>query len=100
MLEGTQSAFTSLFDNSVLHQIERMRLRPQRRLTNRARGEHLSGKGGSSTDFADFRDYAAGDDLRYVDWNILRGCSDRISSSFSMRRSCMLCCWWMLRLRC
>lgn len=70
MLEGTQAAFTSLFDNSVLHQIERMRLRPQRRLTNRARGEHLSGKGGSSTDFADFRDYAAGDDLRYVDWNI------------------------------
>ncbi|MFM7831373.1 MAG: DUF58 domain-containing protein, partial [Planctomycetaceae bacterium] len=70
VLEGTQAAFTSLFDNSVLHQIERMRLRPQRRLTNRARGEHLSGKGGSSTDFADFRDYAAGDDLRYVDWNI------------------------------
>ena len=64
MLEGTRAAFTSLFDNSVLHQIERMRLRPQRRLTNRARGEHLSGKGGSSTDFADFRDYAAGDDLR------------------------------------
>ena len=30
----------------------------------------MSGKGGSSTDFADFRDYAAGDDLRYVDWNI------------------------------
>ncbi|MBL8809991.1 MAG: DUF58 domain-containing protein [Planctomycetaceae bacterium] len=47
-----------------------MRLRPLRRLTNRARGEHLSGKGGSSTDFADFRDYAVGDDLRYVDWNI------------------------------
>lgn len=47
-----------------------MRLRPQRRLTNRSRGEHLSGKGGSSTDFADYRDYAAGDDLRYVDWNI------------------------------
>ena len=41
-----------------------------RRLTNRSRGEHLSGKGGSSTDFADYRDYAAGDDMRYVDWNI------------------------------
>ena len=61
---------TSLFDNATLGRIERMRLRPLRRLTNRARGEHLSGKGGSSTDFADFRDYLAGDDLRYVDWNI------------------------------
>lgn len=47
-----------------------MRLSPLRRLTNRSRGEHLSGKGGSSTDFADYRDYAAGDDTRYIDWNI------------------------------
>lgn len=69
-MNPTASQFTTLFDNATLNQIERMRLRPNRRLTNRARGEHLSGKGGSSTDFADFRDYAAGDDLRYVDWNI------------------------------
>ena len=47
-----------------------MRLNPNRRLTNRSRGEHLSGKGGSSTDFADYRDYVPGDDMRYVDWNI------------------------------
>jgi uncharacterized protein (DUF58 family) len=67
---GTTSQFTSLFDNTVMNRIERMRLRPLRRLTNRSRGEHLSGKGGSSTDFADYRDYVAGDDLRYVDWNI------------------------------
>lgn len=64
------SQLTPLFDNSILNQIERMRLQPRRRLTNRSRGEHLSGKGGSSTDFADYRDYVAGDDLRYVDWNI------------------------------
>ncbi|MCP4170158.1 MAG: DUF58 domain-containing protein [Fuerstiella sp.] len=47
-----------------------MRLNPLRRLTNRSRGENLAGKGGSSTDFADYRDYATGDDMRYVDWNI------------------------------
>ena len=70
MSGATTAQLTKLFDNSMLNQIERMRLRPNRRLTNRARGEHLSGKGGSSTDFADFRDYVAGDDLRYVDWNI------------------------------
>ena len=28
------------------------------------------GKGGNSTDFADYRDYVAGDDIRNVDWNI------------------------------
>lgn len=70
MTTGSTAQLTSLFDNAVLNQIERMRLKPRRRLTNRSRGEHLSGKGGSSTDFADFRDYTAGDDLRYVDWNI------------------------------
>ncbi len=67
---AAKSQLTSLFENSVLNQVERMRLKPLRRLTNRSRGEHLSGKGGSSTDFADYRDYVAGDDLRYVDWNI------------------------------
>jgi hypothetical protein len=70
MTATTDSQLTSLFDNATLGRIERMRLQPLRRLTNRARGEHLSGKGGSSTDFADYRDYVAGDDLRYVDWNI------------------------------
>jgi uncharacterized protein (DUF58 family) len=63
--------FTTLFDNRVLSRLERMRLNPTRRLTNRSQGEHLSGKGGTSTEFSDYRDYVAGDDTRYVDWNIL-----------------------------
>lgn len=66
----TTKQFTTLFDNKVLSQVERMRLNPTRRLTNRSRGEHVSGKGGSSTDFADYRNYVAGDDVRNVDWNI------------------------------
>ncbi|MEZ6061212.1 MAG: DUF58 domain-containing protein [Planctomycetaceae bacterium] len=70
MTTTTKSQLTSLFDNTILNRVERMRLKPRRRLTNRSRGEHLSGKGGSSTDFADYRDYAVGDDMRYVDWNI------------------------------
>lgn len=70
MSTANTSQLTSLFNNSTLNRIERMRLNPLRRLTNRSRGEHLAGKGGSSTDFVDYRDYAAGDDMRYVDWNI------------------------------
>lgn len=70
MTTETTSQLTSLFSNNTLNRIERMRLNPLRRLTNRSRGEHLAGKGGSSTDFADYRDYATGDDMRYVDWNI------------------------------
>ena len=63
-------AMTSLLDNDSLARLGRMRLQPQRRRTNRSRGEHLSGKGGSSTEFSDYRDYVPGDDTRFVDWNI------------------------------
>ena len=61
---------TSLLDHEVLQRAERLRLNPLRRLTNRARGEHLQGRAGSSIDFADYRNYTVGDDIRYVDWNI------------------------------
>lgn len=64
------SQFTSLLENSTLARVERMRMLPMRRRTNRSRGEHLAGKGGASTEFNDYRDYVAGDDMRYVDWNI------------------------------
>lgn len=66
----TEAQFTSLLPNDVLARAERMRLNPIRRRTNRMRGEHLSGKGGTSIEFSDFRDYVPGDDIRYVDWNI------------------------------
>ena len=61
---------TTLLDNQVLTRLERLRLQPNRRKTNRTQGEHASGKGGSSTEFADFRNYVPGDDVRFVDWNI------------------------------
>lgn len=68
-MENT-TQFTSLLENSTLARVERMRMLPMRRRTNRSRGEHLAGKGGTSTEFNDYRDYVAGDDMRYVDWNI------------------------------
>ena len=61
---------TPLFDNSVLSRLERLRINARRRFTSKSRGEHLSGKGGSSTEFSDYRDYSPGDDIRFVDWNI------------------------------
>lgn len=68
--ETHSNQFTTLFDNKTLSMLERMRLNPTRRLTNRSRGEHLSGKGGTSTEFSDYRNYVPGDDVRYIDWNI------------------------------
>lgn len=67
---GMESAVTSLMSNEELAHVERMRLNPLRKLVNRCRGEHLSGRGGSSMEFSDYRDYVPGDDTRYIDWNI------------------------------
>ncbi len=47
----------------------RLRLNPRGRRTARGRGERLAGRGGASTDLADYRDYSEGDDLRAIDWN-------------------------------
>ena len=64
------AALTSLLSNRDLDRLARLRLNSTRRFTNRARGEHLAAKGGTSTEFCDYRDYSPGDDVRFVDWNI------------------------------
>jgi uncharacterized protein (DUF58 family) len=61
---------TSLLSNRDLDRLARLRLNASRRFTNRARGEHFASKGGTSTEFCDYRDYTPGDDVRFVDWNI------------------------------
>ncbi len=64
------SQITTLLTNRDLDRLARLRLKVSRRFTNRGRGEHLGVKGGTSTEFCDYRDYAPGDDVRFVDWNI------------------------------
>ena len=61
---------TPLLSNQVLDRLEQLRINASRRFTSKRRGEHLSGKGGSSIEFSDYRDYTPGDDVRFVDWNI------------------------------
>jgi len=60
---------TPLLSNAALSRLERLRINTNRRFTDKRRGEHLRGRGGTSTEFSDFRDYVAGDDMRFVDWN-------------------------------
>jgi uncharacterized protein (DUF58 family) len=58
-------------DTTELRLLEGMRLRPRRHFPGRVHGERLSHKKGISIEFADFRNYTMGDDLRHLDWNIL-----------------------------
>lgn len=51
--------------------LEGLRLNPRRSFGGRVRGERLTRKKGASTEFADYREYTEGDDLRHLDWNVL-----------------------------
>ena len=55
-----------------LKKLERLRLVAKRLAWSAAKGEHPSVRRGFSLEFSDYRKYQAGDDLRYVDWNIYR----------------------------
>jgi len=66
----TKPRLTPLLSNEALSRLERLRINAGQRFTSKSTGEHLSGKGGRSVEFSDYRDYAPGDDVRFVDWNI------------------------------
>ncbi|HRK20891.1 MAG TPA: DUF58 domain-containing protein [Fimbriimonadaceae bacterium] len=46
-------------------------LAPRRTFAGSVKGERQTRRKGTSIEFADYRDYAEGDDLRHLDWNVL-----------------------------
>lgn len=61
---------TRLIDHDLLSRLDGLRIATHRPLPGLLKGELRSPKHGSAIEFADFRDYVPGDDLRNVDWNI------------------------------
>lgn len=57
------------FSNAFLMQLERLGFASKRSHIGAVKGERKSPRRGSSVEFADYRPYEVGDDLRYVDWN-------------------------------
>jgi len=62
-------ASVRFFSNDFLLQLERVGFVSRRSHVGRVKGERKSPRKGSSVEFADYRPYEVGDDLRYVDWN-------------------------------
>ncbi len=60
----------SLLDPKFLRKLEMLRIQARRAFPGTMRGERRSTRRGASVEFADFRQYQAGDDFRHVDWNI------------------------------
>jgi uncharacterized protein (DUF58 family) len=59
-----------LFDEKTRRKMEQLTLVASRVRAGAMKGERRSIKRGTSIEFADYRNYARGDDLRRLDWNI------------------------------
>jgi len=61
---------SALLTPELLRRLEQFQLLAARRAKSSARGERRSKARGQSVEFADHRNYTAGDDFRYLDWNL------------------------------
>lgn len=58
------------FDDRFLRKLESLSVVVKRAFAGQLRADRRSRRIGAGIEFADHRDYAAGDDLRYLDWNL------------------------------
>jgi uncharacterized protein (DUF58 family) len=71
------TAAAPLFDSTFLAKLEQLYLLSKKLFRGEHRAERKSRHAGSSLEFADYRNYSLGDDLRSIDWNIF-GRLDRL----------------------
>jgi uncharacterized protein (DUF58 family) len=69
MAMPSSAATSTLLSPELLAQLERLELVSRKVFRGRMKGERRSKRKGQSVEFADFRSYVAGDDLRFIDWN-------------------------------
>jgi uncharacterized protein (DUF58 family) len=60
----------SLLTPQMLAQLERLELVSRKIFRGQLKGERRSRRKGQSVEFADYRNYVPGDDLRFLDWNL------------------------------
>jgi uncharacterized protein (DUF58 family) len=60
----------NLFDETTLRKLEQLTLIAERVRVGVMKGDRRSSKRGTSVEFADYRNYVKGDDLRRLDWNV------------------------------
>jgi uncharacterized protein (DUF58 family) len=61
---------TDLLDPVFMSRLDALDVLSRKILQGKLQGERRSKRRGQSVEFADYRPYVAGDDLRFVDWNI------------------------------
>src|SRR5271168_4939308 len=59
-----------LLDPSFMARLDQLDVMSRKMLAGKMKGERRSKRRGQSVEFADYRNYVVGDDLRFIDWNI------------------------------
>ena len=60
----------TILDSQFMAKLDRLDLMSRKILAGKMKGERRSKRRGQSVEFADYRNYTVGDDLRFIDWNI------------------------------
>jgi uncharacterized protein (DUF58 family) len=60
----------AVFTPQFLARLETLKVRSRRKFQGSRPGGHLSPRRGAGLEFADYRRYTPGDDLRYIDWKL------------------------------
>lgn len=67
---ASTTAYNELLDPEFMNRLERLDIISRKIFAGRMKGERRSKRKGQSVEFADYRNYVVGDDLRFLDWNI------------------------------
>lgn len=59
-----------LLDPTFMMKLDQLALVSRKIFAGKLRGERITKRRGESVEFADYRNYVVGDDLRFLDWNI------------------------------
>lgn len=59
-----------LLSPALLARLERLDVKTRKVFAGKLLGERRSKQRGRSVEFADYREYAPGDDIRFIDWNV------------------------------
>src|SRR5882757_3088362 len=59
-----------LLTSEFMARLDQLDLMSRKLLAGKMKGERRSKRRGQSVEFADYRNYVIGDDLRFIDWNI------------------------------
>jgi uncharacterized protein (DUF58 family) len=83
----------------MMSKLERMELVSRKIFRGRMKGERRSKRKGQSVEFADFRNYVSGDDLRFIDWNLYARMDRLYLKLFWKKKICTSSPSWTIRSR-